>query len=133
MKTKFLIIPINLGYDVSDIINTDLTDLTSESRTELDKAISIAKAAKSIVEAKATAKNEKLLKTQAQANTIYNAILNKPNGITSNEMKELLNSESINLSAVTSKLKAHMKEMNPNLELEKVTRAGTTYYRFTTS
>ena len=131
MKTKFLVIPISLGFDVDDIITTDLTDLTSESRAELNKAINIAKATKSILTEKTKVKEEKTNKTIQDTIKVYNIILEKgKTGVTTKEMKELLGQE-VNMSTLTAKLKVYIKEQNSNLELEKVTRAGVTYYRIT--
>ena len=131
MKTKFLVIPVNLGFDVDDIITTDLTELTSESRSELNKAINIAKAAQNILTEKTKAKEEKTSKLQQDIAKIYDSIISKGNtGTTSKEIRDLIGPE-VNMSTLTAKLKLHIKGQNENLELEKVTRAGIVYYRIT--
>jgi hypothetical protein len=131
MKTKFLVIPVNLGFDVDDIITTDLTELTSESRSELNKAINIAKAAQNIVTEKTKAKEEKTSRLQQDVVKIYDSMTSKGNtGTTSKEIRDLIGPE-VNMSTLTAKLKLHIKTQNEKLELEKVTRAGVVYYRIT--
>jgi hypothetical protein len=131
MKTRFIVIPVNLGINIDDIISTDLTGLTTESRSELDKALNIAKAVQSVKIEKTKQKEEKTTKLQQNIITLYEAIKNAANtGISSKDIKIALNDESANLSTLTSKLRVYLKEQDPDLELEKVTRAGTIYYRF---
>ena len=131
MKTKFLVIPVNLGFDVDDIITTDLTELTSESRSELNKAINIAKAAQNLLTEKTKAKEEKTSRLQQDIVKIYDSIISNGNtGTTSKEIRELIGQD-VNMSTLTAKLKLHIKGQNEKLELEKVTRAGVVYYRIT--
>ena len=52
MKTKVLVIPIDLGFVIDDIINTDLTLLTKDSKDQLDRAISVAKAIQAVKDQK---------------------------------------------------------------------------------
>jgi hypothetical protein len=131
MKTKFLVIPVNLGFDVDDIITTDLTELTSESRSELNKAINIAKAAQNLLTEKTKAKEEKTSRLQQDIVKIYDSIISNGNtGTTSKEIRNLIGQE-VNMSTLTAKLKLHIKGQNEKLELEKVTRAGVVYYRIT--
>jgi hypothetical protein len=131
MKTRFIVIPVNLGINIDDIISTDLTDLTTESRSELDKALNIAKAVQSVKIEKTKQKEEKTTKLQQNIIALYEAIKNaNTTGVSSKDVKTLLNDESANLSTLTPKLRTYLKEQDPEYELEKVTRAGTVYYRF---
>ena len=131
MKTRFIVIPVNLGINIDDIISTDLTDLTTESRSELDKALNIAKAVQSVKIEKTKQKEEKTTKQQQNIIALYEAIKNaNTTGVSSKDMKTILNDESANLSTLTPKLRTYLKEQDPEYELEKVTRAGTVYYRF---
>ncbi len=131
MKTRFIVIPVNLGINIDDIISTDLTDLTTESRSELDKALNIAKAVQSVKIEKTKQKEEKTTKLQQNIIALYEAIKNaSTTGVSSKDVKTLLNDESANLSTLTPKLRTYLKEQDPEYELEKVTRAGTVYYRF---
>jgi predicted transcriptional regulator len=131
MKTRFIVIPVSLGINIDDIISTDLTDLTTESRSELDKALNIAKAVQNIKTEKTKQKEEKTTKLQQNIIKLYEAIKNATTtGISTKEMKVLLNDDTANLSTLTTKIRLHLKEQDPELELEKVTRAGTVYYRF---
>lgn len=131
MKTKILIIPVDLGFDISDIINTTLTELTSESKTELDKALNIAKAAKQVTEEKNRIKDEKTSKIQKQVETLYNELIKTSEGIATNDIRLLINDPQLNLSTLTSKLKSYIKSQDQNYELEKISRSGTNYYRIT--
>lgn len=131
MKTKILIIPVDLGFDISDIINTTLTELTSESKTELDKALNIAKAARQVTEEKNRLKDEKTTKLQKQVTILYDALINTVEGITTQDIKLLLDDPLLNLSTLTNKLKLYIKSQDQNSELEKVSRSGTNYYRIT--
>jgi len=131
MKTRFIVIPVNLGINIDDIISTDLTDLTTESRSELDKALNIAKAVQSVKIEKTKQKEEKTTKLQLNIIALYEAIKNANiTGVSSKDIKTILNDESANLSTLTPKLRTYLKEQDPEYELEKVTRAGTVYYRF---
>jgi len=131
MKTRFIVIPVNLGINIDDIISTDLTDLTTESRSELDKALNIAKAVQSVKIEKTKQKEEKTTKLQKNIIALYEAIKNaNTTGVSSKDIKTILNDESANLSTLTPKLRTYLKEQDPEYELEKVTRAGTVYYRF---
>jgi len=131
MKTRFIVIPVNLGINIDDIISTDLTDLTTESRSELDKALNIAKAVQSVKIEKTKQKKEKTTKLQLNIIALYEAIKNANiTGVSSKDIKTILNDESANLSTLTPKLRTYLKEQDPEYELEKVTRAGTVYYRF---
>jgi len=131
MKTRFIVIPVNLGINIDDIISTDLTDLTTESRSELDKALNIAKAVQSVKIEKTKQKEEKTTKLQQNIIALYEAIKNANiTGVSSKDIKTILNDESANLSTLTPKLRTYLKEQDPEYELEKVTRAGTVYYRF---
>jgi hypothetical protein len=131
MKTRFIVIPVNLGINIDDIISTDLTDLTTESRSELDKALNIAKAVQSVKIEKTKQKEEKTTKLQQNIIALYEAIKNaNTTGVSSKDIKTILNDESANLSTLTPKLRTYLKEQDPEYELEKITRAGTIYYRF---
>lgn len=131
MKTRFIVIPVSLGINIDDIISTDLTDLTTESRSELDKALNIAKAVQNVKTEKTKLKEEKTTRLQQHIITLYEAIKNATTtGVSTKDIKTLLNDETANLSTLTTKLRIHIKEQDPELELEKVTRAGTIYYRF---
>ena len=131
MKTRFIVIPVNLGINIDDIISTDLTDLTTESRSELDKALNIAKAVQSVKIEKTKQKEEKTTKLQQNIIALYEAIKNaNTTGVSSKDVKTILHDESANLSTLTPKLRTYLKEQDPEFELEKVTRAGTVYYRF---
>lgn len=131
MKTKVLVIPIDLGFVIDDIINTDLTLLTKDSKDQLDRAISVAKAIQAVKDQKTQAKTEKLTKEQTILETIYTNITETKNiGYPLANIKELLEPLGISLSTITVKLKQMLNERLPNHDLEKVKRGGIQYYKF---
>lgn len=133
MKTKILVIPVNLGFTIDDIINTDLTELTQESQVQLNKAINIAKAIQAAKDEKEKTQLEKTNRTQRVTEEIFNKIIESGKiGMPLSDIKTLLEPVNLSLSALTTKLKQAIQSQNPNSDLEKSKRGGLTYYKFIT-
>jgi hypothetical protein len=133
MKTKILVIPVNLGFTIDDIINTDLTELTQESQVQLNKAINIAKAIQAAKDEKEKTQLEKTNRTQRVTVEIFNKIIESGKiGMPLSDIKALLEPVNLSLSALTTKLKQAIQLKNPNSDLEKSKRGGITYYKFIT-
>ena len=133
MKTKILVIPVNLGFTIDDIINTDLTELTQESQVQLNKAINIAKAIQTAKDEKEKIQLEKTNRTQRVTEEIFNKIIESGKiGVPLSDIKTLLEPVNLSLSALTTKLKQAIQSQNANSDLEKSKRGGLTYYKFIT-
>ena len=104
MKTKILVIPVNLGFTIDDIINTDLTELTQESQVQLNKAINIAKAIQTAKDEKEKIQLEKTNRTQRVTEEIFNKIIESGKiGVPLSDIKTLLEPVNLSLSALTTK------------------------------
>ena len=133
MKTKILVIPVNLGFTIDDIINTDLTELTQESQVQLNKAINIAKAIQTAKDEKEKIQLEKTNRTQRVTEEIFNKIIESGKiGVPLSDIKTLLEPVNLSLSALTTNLKQAIQSQNANSDLEKSKRGGLTYYKFIT-
>lgn len=131
MKTKILVIPINLGYSIDDIIHTDLIELTQESQQQLNKAINIAKAVQAVKDQKQQLVAEKITRFQEALEKSYTMIQESGQvGCPLTEIKEVISKYDISLSTLTTKLKCMLKERQPNHDLEKVRRNNIQYYKF---
>jgi len=131
MKTKILVIPINLGYSIDDIIHTDLIELTQESQQQLNRAINIAKAVQAVKDQKQQVITEKITRFQEALEKSYTLIQESGNvGCPINDIKEVITKYDISLSTLTTKLKCMLKERQPNHDLEKVRRNNVQYYKF---
>lgn len=132
MTTKIVIIDVDLGLSVDDIINKEVEHLTGAAAKELDNALEIAKATQKVKQEKeesAKAADNKLSEIMEKA---YNDLVNaKDTGLAVSTIMSAVDGIIPNTSAFTTRMKGLLAKKGYPYILERQKVHGTPHYVLT--
>ncbi len=131
MPTRVVVIDVDLGFSVDDIVADEITSLTTQSKTEIDRAIEIARTAERIKqerEQKAKLTTDKLtIAIEAAYNTLKEA---GELGVPVTTIMSIVEGTIPNSSAFTLRMKRILTEKGNPFILERKKHQGTPHYVF---
>lgn len=132
MATKVVIIDVDLGLSVDDIINKEVEDLTGAATKELNDALAIAKATQKVKLEKETAARESDTKLSRAMEEAYQKILEtKDIGLPVSAAMTIVADVVPNSSAFTLRMKTILSQKGNPYILERKKVHGTPHYIFT--
>ena len=131
-KSKITVIPIDLGYNVQDLINEGVEELTGEAKKELETAIAVAKERDAIREKQNTEKNEAQDAITAVMEQVYERIANAgENGVLCSDIINSVSDHIPNSSAFTLRMKKLLKDKGNPYFIARKKIQGNPHYIFT--
>ncbi len=131
MATKVVIIDIDLGLSVNDIINEEIEDLTGAAIKELDNALEIAKATQRVkLEKEAAARETDTKLNDAMEEAFKNLVEAGAAGLPVSAVMNTVASVVPNSSAFTLRMKGILSQKGNPYFLERQKVHGTPHYVF---
>lgn len=130
-KQKVLIIDIDLGINVDELISKCSRDLTKEAREQLDGALAIHLEAKQLKDQKATAKQRASDGISTVLQQTYKDLESAgQKGILATGIMETVGQYISNASAFSLRMNKYLASLNNPYRLVRVKREGDNYYVF---
>lgn len=131
-KSRITVIPIDLGYNVQDLINEGVEELTGEAKKELETAIAVAKDRDALREKQNTEKNEAQDAITAVMEQVYERIANAgENGVLCSDIINSVSDHIPNSSAFTLRMKKLLKDKGNPYYITRKKIQGNPHYIFT--
>lgn len=130
-KTKITVIPIDLGYDVQDLINEGVEELTGEAKQELETAIAVAKERDALREKQNTEKNKAQDAVTAIMEQVYEQIAGAgENGVLCSDIMNSVSDHIPNSSAFTLRMKKLLRDKGNPYTITRKKVQGNPHYVF---
>jgi len=130
-KTKITIIPIDLGYNVQDLIAEGVEELTGQAKQELETAISVAKERDALRDKQTIAKNQATDHITSAMESAYDKIAQSgENGVLCSEILNLVCDKIPNSSAFTLRMKKLLREKGNPYSITRAKVQGNPHYIF---
>ncbi len=132
MPTKVVIIDVDLGVSVADIIKENVTELTTQTKTDLTTAIETAKAVQRVKLEREQKINTITQQLSAAMDDAYNQLVTaSTTGLPVTTIMALVSPHVPNSSAFTTRMKHILSQKGNPYALGRIKHLGVPHYRFT--
>lgn len=131
MATKITIIPVNLGYDVQDLIAEGVEELTGQAKRDLETAIEVSKERDALKARQNAEKSQAVDSISLLMGQAYDKIEQaKDRGVHCNDVLGLVSEVIPNSSAFTLRMKKLLRDRGNPFALSRVKINGEPHYIF---
>lgn len=128
-KTKITIIPIDLGYNVQDLISEGVEELTGQAKQELETAITMAKERDALRIQQNVTKNQAIDHITSVMQQAYEKIVEAGDqGVLCSEILNLVAEQIPNSSAFTLRMKKLLRDKGNPYSITRMKVQGNPHY-----
>ena len=133
MVTKVIIIEVNLGTDIDEIISEGVEELTGAAKQELDQAIGLAKQRDQLRNKKESDKKKTDDAVTTAMESAYQRLSDAgTDGVLCSDIMDIINKHVPNSSAFALRMKKILRDQGNPYALERKKRKGNPHYIFRT-